>query len=189
MAKKTVDKWKAKKSFELVAPPIFNEKKLGKTFASEPEEVKGRTITLDYSDVVGKKKKRDKVKLHFEAEEVKGGKVPTKFLGHSIVPDYERSLTRKGTSKIYVNEKVTTKDKKDLNMKAIAITASQIKKSMQEKVRKGLREQVRKKASGKTLENLISDILSNKVGRSIKNNLSEVYPLKYVVIQKTEVNQ
>ncbi len=187
MATKTVDKWKAKKSFEIKAPEMFNNRKIGETFSDDPKKVPGRTIKVDYSELQGRRSKRTKVKLNFMIDKLQGTTATTKFLGHNIVSDFERSLSRKGTSKIYVNQKITLKEGREINLKAFAITLSQVRKAKQEDIRKGLIKLLKKKTKGKTLEKLINEILTNNFGKSIKKELSKVYPLKYVVVQKTEV--
>ncbi|MFO7872538.1 MAG: hypothetical protein R6U26_02730 [Candidatus Undinarchaeales archaeon] len=184
---KTVDKWKAKKSFEIVAPEMFNNKKIGVTFSDDPKKVPGRTVKVDYSEIQGRKSKRTKIKLNFMIDNLQGNTATTKFLGHNIVSDFERSLSRKGTSKVYVNQRVTLKEGKKINLKAFAITLSQVRKAKQEDVRKKLVELIKKKTEGKSLDKLMNEILTNQFGKGIKKELSKVYPMKYVIVQKTEV--
>ena len=52
MVKAAVDKWKTKKWFEIIAPPLFNEKKIGETLAADYRMLIGRKIEVSLSDLI-----------------------------------------------------------------------------------------------------------------------------------------
>ncbi|MFH1424250.1 MAG: hypothetical protein ABIG20_01050 [archaeon] len=188
MARETVDKWKSKKFFDVVAPPLFRNAVIGQTIASDIRKVPGRIVMANYSTIIGDPNSRNnKVKLKFKITGVKGEKAETEFLGHALVQDYQRSLARRRTSKVYKNQVVTTKDGKRLRVKSIIVTTRQVKKSMKSELGKKLLEFMAEDAKQYNYNEFINDAVSGRISMRMKKGLSKFYPLRHAVVEKTEV--
>lgn len=187
MSKATVDKWETKKFIEIHAPAFFNDAFIGETFSANPTAVVGRVIEANLTDVIGGDPRNQKFKLAFKIIDVKGDKAYTEFLGHRISQDYEHSLVRRRMSKLYTNQQVTTKDSKKLSVKSIIITQAQINKSRLSSIGKVYKEFVTSEAKEEHLMEFINSILSGKLVSKAKKAIHSVYPVRQVVIQKTEI--
>ncbi|MCX6695750.1 MAG: hypothetical protein NTU61_05595, partial [Candidatus Altiarchaeota archaeon] len=104
MAKKTVSTWKQKKLYTILAPENFDSQEIGHTIASEPEKIIGRTVKISLDELTKDRSKQYLIVV-FEASDVKGDKVHTKFKKFYISEGYLKSKVRKGSSKVdYMTE-------------------------------------------------------------------------------------
>ena len=92
--KKTIDTWKTKEWYSLVAPVAFNEKEFGETPSSAPEKLKGRTCKPTLREITGNLKKSH-INLTLRIKDIKGKKAYTELAGHEIQRDYVRRLIRR----------------------------------------------------------------------------------------------
>lgn len=190
MAKTSViDKWKTKKFFEIYAPKeIFNEVYLGETFAADHRAVPGRIIEVPLSSIFGgADAKQPQIKLLFRTEEPKGTHVSTKFLGHTTIQDYERSIARKRISKVYINQVAITKDSHRICVKAVLITLKNINKARQSALGKKFREFVSEESKSANFNEFLKSIFTGKLSIKAKKAVHSVYPVRQVVVQKTEI--
>ena len=188
MARGAVDKWKAKKWFEIVAPSMFNERVIGETFAATPKNLAGRVIETGLDAVTGEFNPRlQKTKLKFRVKDVSGGRATTVFLGHRIAQDFERSLVRRRTSKVYINQVVETKDKVKVRIKSFLVTTRQVNVSRQKLMREQYRDFMAAEATKQNLVEFINNILFNRIGAKCKRAMSKVYPIRHAIVQKTEM--
>lgn len=188
MARATIDKWKTKKSFDIVAPNLFNNKVIGQTFSASSKTILGRIIKASYADVSGSNNPRlQRIKLKFRIESVSGERAITKFIGYEISQDYERSLVRRRTSKIYINKKVTTKDNQNLRVKAIAVTIKKLNNSTLRDLNLKFSEFLENEAKTQNFSDFLNNVLTNKINLRSKKALINIYPLRHAVIQKIEV--
>ncbi len=188
MVKAAVDKWKLKKWFEIIAPALFKEKQIGETVANDYRQLLGRSVEVPLSELTNDPKLQ-RVKLLFRINEVKGERALTTFLGHVITQDYEHSLVRRRTSKIYSNQTVETKDGQKLVVKSFIIALTKINTARRNELRKQLLQVVAAMAKAENYEDFISSILYGKVSAQLKKDLHKIYPVRHVVIQKTEIPQ
>ncbi len=188
MVKATVDKWKLKKWYEIIAPALFQEKHIGDTVANDHRALIGRTVEVSLAELTNDPKTQ-RMKLRFRINEVKGERALTVFLGHVITQDYEHSLVRRRTSKIYSNQTVETKDGQKVVVKSFMVTGTKINLSRRNALRKKLIELVAELAKSETFPDFINSVLYGKLTTHTKKGLHTIYPLRHVVIQKTEIPQ
>lgn len=188
MVKAAVDKWKLKKLFEIIAPPLFKESHIGNTVANDHRQLIGRIVEVALSDLTGDPKLQ-RMKLRFRITDVKGERALTNFLGHVITQDYEHSLVRRRTSKIYVNQTVGTKDDKKVVVKSFIITMDKLNLSRRNALRLKLIEAIGQFAKTENFEDFINSVLYGKVSAHVKKELHKIYPVRHAVIQKTEIPQ
>jgi small subunit ribosomal protein S3Ae len=188
MAKATVDKWKSKKSFEITAPALFQERVIGHTIAYNAKELPGRVILASLSDMSGEfNPRQQRVKLRLKIDKVLGTTAKTIFLGSRLAQDYERSLVRRRTSKIYVSQDVVTKDNKKLRVKSILVTSRQVNSSRKGAIRLRYRDFLEAEAKTQSFNDFINNAVFGRLAPKTKKMMSTIYPLRHAVIQKTEV--
>ncbi|HIJ97893.1 TPA: 30S ribosomal protein S3ae [archaeon] len=186
MVKAAVDKWKQKKWFEIIAPAIFNDKKIGETMAADYRMILGRDCEIPLSDVSGDPKQQ-RIKLLFKIRDVKGERALTDYLGHKITQDYERSLARRRVSKLYSNQAVETKDGKKVAVKVIVVTFGKVNESIKGAIRKKLVEVINHTAKDEALVDFIHGVLQGRLTAKLKKELHKVHPIRHAVIQKAEI--
>ncbi len=186
MVKVAVDKWKQKKHFEIIAPALFKEKKIGETFAADYRMLMGRGCKVSLSDITGDPKMQ-RIRLVFKIQDVKGERALADYLGHEITQDYERSLGRRRNTKIYSNQKVETKDGRKVVVKSIIVANGKLNVSISNSLRKKLLEVVAAIAKEENFEDFIGAILHGKLSAKLKRELHKVHPIRSAIIQKSEI--
>ena len=82
---KTIDSWKKKKWYMLLAPEAFNHFELGETPANMPDEVEGRTVISNLMVLTGNSK-RQNTNVIFRVTKVQGDKAYTEFINYQMAP-------------------------------------------------------------------------------------------------------
>mgnify|MGYP000713436670 CR=1 FL=1 len=180
------DKWRLKKWYVVVAPPVFGEVVLGTTPADDPLKLIGRVMETTLYDLTGDFM-HVHIKLYFQIIRVEGNKCITRFKGHELARDYIRSLVRRRSSKIQGIFNVTTKDGYGLRITAIALTSYRCKSSQKRAIRKIMGEIIRTRASEVTLDQLIQDMVFGKLSADIFAEAKKIYPLRKVEIYKSKL--
>ena len=180
------DKWKLKKWYTIVAPPVFGNAILGTTPADDPNKLIGRVIESTLYDLTGDFTLVH-VKLYFQIIKVEDTTAYTRFKGHELSRDYMRSLTRRKSSKIQGIFDVTTSDGYGLRITATAFTSYRAKTSQKKAIRKIMGNIITSTAQKLTLDELIKAMLFGKLSTEIFNEAKKIYPLRKVEIYKSKL--
>ena len=133
-ARRTKDKWKSKKWFNIYAPASFTSAPIGEGLAEEPSMLVGRISEITMQEINGDFAQMH-VKLRFKVNEVRGQDAHTVFVGHDLTSDYVRRQTRRKHSKMDVAKDLVTKDGWSMVIKPLAISDLRIKSSQQTAIR------------------------------------------------------
>jgi len=191
--KKIVDKWKTKKWYELVAPDMFNNKVIGETVTSDPDNLLNRIVITNLGELEasGEINRRTftSTRVKLRIYKVAGKSAYTKYIGHGIIPSYLKMIARKGRTIIdsVVDEK--TKDKKGVRMKMVAITASNVSYNTKKNLRADMAEEVHNIVKEFELEKLISESLQGKVSSRVYSRLKKITKMLKVEIKKLELEE
>jgi small subunit ribosomal protein S3Ae len=190
LSKAVRDKWRLKKFYTVLAPPVFGGIVLGSTPADDPDKLIGRVMEVTLFDIVGDLAYAH-VKLYFQIISVDGDRALTRFKGHELLRDYVRSLTRRKSSKVTGIFDVWTKDGYGLRLTCVAWTRFKCKTSQKRAIRARMREVVEKTASEVTLDELIQLMIYSDREGSLAQRIDEVarkiYPLRKVEIVKSKL--
>ena len=182
------DKWKLKKWYDIIAPPIFNEVVIGQTPADEPEKLIGRVVDTTLYDIIGD---FTAVHIHLYFQIIKVDpdnlKAYTRFKGHELARDYIRSLTRRKSSKIEGIFDVWTKDGYGLRLTIDAFTAYRCKTSQKRAIRKIMKEVIENRVKELTLDELIDEMLKGTIAQEIAEKARKIYPIRRVEIYKSKL--
>ena len=181
---KTVDKWKKKKWFTLLAPKMFQERPLGQTCCSDPDLLQKRTITVNLMSLTGNIK-RQNTNIQFEAHSTQGEKILTHVKKIDLVPSFIKRKVRRHRDRIDESFICETKDKKHLRIKPMVVTASRTSRSVQTVLKEKLLETMVKTINNTTYEDLMQDIINFKLQRNIRSALSQTHPIYDVEIRST----
>lgn len=180
------DKWKVKKWYTVVAPPVFGEVPLGTTPSDNPLKLVGRVIETTLYDLTGDFTLVH-VHLYFQIVKIIGNKCITRFKGHELARDYMRSIVRRRSSKIQGIFNIRTKDGYGLRITAVVLTSYRCKTSQKRAIRKIMKEIIEQRASELTLNDLIKAMIFGKLSSEIFAQAKKVYPLRKVEIYKSKL--
>ncbi|MEB3759833.1 MAG: 30S ribosomal protein S3ae [Desulfurococcales archaeon] len=186
----TGDKWRIKKWYTVIAPPVFGEIPLGTTPADDPLKLIGRVMETTLFDITGDFA-HVHIKLYFQIINVDGDKAYTRFKGHELLRDYMRSLTRRKSSKITGIFDVWTKDGYGLRVTAVVFTRYRCNTSHKRLIRKRMKEVIEKRASESTLDEFIQAmVFSDQEGSlalDIEQAARKIYAIRKVEIAKSKL--
>ncbi len=180
------DKWKLKKWYTVIAPPVFNNAILGTTPADDPLKLIGRVMEVTLYDLTGDFTQVH-VHLFFQIIKVEEDKAYTRFKGHELARDYMKSLIRRRSSKIQGIFNVQTKDGYGLRITAVALTAYRCKTSQKRAIRKIMQNIIVKRASEMAFDELIQAMLFGDLAQEIFQEAKKIYPLRKVEIYKSKL--
>ncbi|OYT38240.1 MAG: 30S ribosomal protein S3ae [Desulfurococcales archaeon ex4484_58] len=180
------DKWKMKRWYEVLAPPVFGSVVVGTTPADDPLKLIGRVMETTLYDITGDITQVH-IKLYFQIIEVKDNKAITRFKGHELSRDYIRSLVRRKSSKIQGIFNVVTKDGYHLRLTIIALTAYRCKTSQKKAIRKIMHDYVMEKVPQLTLDELINEMIFGKMSTAIAERARKIYPIRKVEVYKSKL--
>lgn len=185
-ARRSKDRWKAKKWFNIYAPPMFSGALIGEALADEPDRLIGRVPEVTMQELTGDFSQMH-VKLRFKINEIKGSDAHTVFVGHDLTSDYVRRQTRRKHSKMDIVSSVVTRDGWEVVVKLLAISDLRIKSSQQTAIRTHLATAAQEVAGGNTLIELTKSVVSGDLSKDLSRRIKEIYPVKRIEVRRTEV--
>lgn len=184
--RRKIDTWKTKKTYEIIAPSMFDDKKIGETISSDPANLVGRTIEVTMREILGDFSKSH-IKVKFQITDVKGNLAYTKFKGQALSRDYIRSQIRRKTTRIESIIDVVTKDNYKLRVKVTGVAIGRAQTAQERIVRRAITEMTREMAAQVNIDQFVRDVVSNKVSIGLYRKINKVYPLKRVEVRKIKV--
>ena len=137
--RRTVDKWKKKTWFTILAPKEFDRKELGSTIAEKEENVLNRTVWANVRDLTNQPKKQH-ISILFKVNDVKGSKAYAIAVGHEIKEGYLRKFIRRRSSKVEVVQTATLKNGDSIRIKTVTVTGANIDRNKETDIRKVMKE-------------------------------------------------
>ena len=184
--KRTVDKWKRKQWFKVLASPEFDKREIAETPAEKDKNVVGRTLVANLGELTGERQKRHII-IKFKVKNVSGQQAFTEIVQHAINPSYINRMVRRRSSKIEAVQTLTTKDGKKLKIKTIALSQKKLDKRQEMAIRKEIVESIKRGCSKKDFSALIQLIVFGIMASKLFKDLKKIAPLKRVEIVKTVV--
>jgi len=200
--KKIIDPFAKKEWYDIKAPAIFNNTRVGKTCVNPTQgtkiasdNLKGRVFELNLADLQGDEDLGYR-KMKLKCEEVSGKDLLTSFHGMDFTTDKLRSLVRKWHSLIECFVDVKTTDGYILRVFCIAITkrrqkqvakTSYAQSAQIRNIRKKMTEIILKETAGTDLKGLFQKFIPEVIGKEIEKAASAIYPLQNVYIRKVKI--
>lgn len=184
--RKKIDAWKTKSLYDIFAPKMFGEVKIGETLASDASSLVGRVVETTARDLTNDFSKQH-IKLRFQIIDIKGDRAYTKFKGHSLSRDYMRSQIRRKTTRVERVTDVETKDAQKLRVKTIALAVGRAQTAQEKLIRKIMSDRVTKTAKKLNLDQFMQEVVIGKISSDMYKAASKIYPLKRVEVRKVKV--
>ncbi len=182
----SVKKAKQKQWHTIVAPKLFDEVEIGKTFSIEPKNLIGRRITVSAIDLTGNFSKYY-LKFIFRISEMNGEKALTTLDGTEILGDYISRMILRRVRRIDTIQDLKTKDGIILRVKALTVIGRRVKSSIQKQVSEKVKELIVGAITESTLEEIVEKMLNDEMKNRILQEASRIYPLRNFEFRKIEV--
>lgn len=184
-AAKVVDTWKQKRWYHINSPFLFGSRSIGETAALDDSGLIGRTVKMSLSVLTGDVKKQNTSAV-FEVTNIKNGMAETIVKRLEISPSSIRRMIRKGKDRIDLSILCATKDNVIVRIKPFLVTRGQTGGSVMTRMRNMLDALLRNEVINVSYDNLIKDILSNRLQKRIKDIVGKIYPVRTSEIRVVE---
>jgi ribosomal protein S3AE len=170
-----------KKTFFEVSAPLTATKM--HVYGTTMDELVGRTVLLDMTRSLRGKSFEVTMKIAKEGEALVGK--PNRM---SLAGSYIRRSMRKGTD--YVEDSFMT-DSKDGNVlvKPFMITRNRVSRGIRAALREATKEFLQGYIRMRTLNEIFSEIMTNKLQKELAMKLKKIYPLVFCEIRTIEIVQ
>jgi len=203
LGKKAADPFAKKEWYDLKAPSVFPIRDIGKTVVTKTQgqrnsrdSLLGRVMESSLGDLKENAEDDAYRKFAFKIEDIQGPQCLTQFHGMSLTTDKLRSLVRKWHSLIEAYVDVKTTDGYTVRLFAIGFTrrrpnqrrtTSYAQSSQVKQIRKRMIEAMVKEGSSGDLNELITKLMTEIIGREIEKTTNGIYPLQNVHVRKAKV--
>ena len=157
-AKKTVDKFKKKKWFRLVAPESFDNEEIGYTLGEKPANILNRTINISLDNISGNRRMRY-LSFIFKVKNIDKDNAVTVLEGHKADNSFINRLARRRKSKIDLVADVSMKDGKKARFSVAGLFDAKEEREKEKIIRKAIFEEIREEASKMTFDSFLKYML------------------------------
>ncbi|MCC7574373.1 hypothetical protein KO361_02180 [Candidatus Woesearchaeota archaeon] len=183
MASKNVSVKKKKKAwYGLYAPESMNNVFLGETQVYNPNDVVGKTLSLNLAMITNDMKKQNVI-ASFRVKEVKDNKGLTELIGYALSIAYIKRLVRRKRDKIDDSFLAKSKDGKSLRIKTVVMTNSKTHESATSAIRLSLRAKIKKTLKEVDFVDFVNSLINLRYQKDWKNSLGKIYPLKFLEVR------
>lgn len=168
-------KVKKKKWVSILASKSFNSEFLGEIPTFEPQSLVGRAITVNLMSLTRDIKKQN-TDIKFFIADVQGDKAVAEISGYYIHPSSLRRLVRREKERIDMSFTCKSSDGKNIRMKVVVVPELKIKGSVSVALKKTIINYACSYVAKTPFENIIRDLISNKLQKSLKDEIRKVYP-------------
>lgn len=186
--KVTKTKVKKKRWVQVLSPELFRNESIGEVPVSEPGSLIERTITVNLMSLTRDIKKQN-TSLKFIITNIKGDKAITQFHGYYLNSTSIRRLVRRGKEKIGLSIICKTFDNKKVRIMPLMIPYNKVKGSVASAFKKSTINYLTSYAAKTTFENMIRDLIANRLQRELKGVLKKVYPIRILEIAKLHIER
>lgn len=176
-AQKTIDSWKAKRWHKILAPKLFQEQEIGETPALEPSMLLGRTVQSNLLLLL-KDFKKQHVEITLEVCDIKGNTAFTRVKRYEISPSYIKKTVRREKDRIDDSFSCTTSDGVHVRIKPFVLTRFKTKNSIATAIRAKTKQLLQKMIQKQTYDQLVEDLVTYKIQKTLWEELKKVYPLR-----------
>src|SRR3989338_4178769 len=162
-------KQEAKKSFFEVKAPMTSTKI--SLYATSAQELHGKTIILDLTRSLRGKNLVLKMRVISDGTGLQAEPVTLELVG-----SYIRRMVRKGTDYVEDSFETLCKDA-DVVIKPFMITRNKVSRAIRRELRNRAKEHLIAYATTRTVKELFTELISNKIQKELSLKLKKTYPL------------
>ena len=180
------EKIKKKQFIKIIAPANFNEQAIGESLVNDASVLIGRKMKINLMTLTNDPRSQN-VQVSFEMTGLKGNSVMTEMVGYTVSPSFIKRLVRKDKTKIDHTFNSKTKDNVNIVLKPLILTLNKTSRSVETALRNTTQQLLNKKVSTIAYTSLMNEIISQRLQREIKKQLSKVYPVRHFDIREVKV--
>lgn len=181
-ARKTVDKWKKKKWFNVLSSKIFDKKPLGETPGEKPKNIMGRTFKCTLDIVTGQRTKRDYM-MSFKINDIQGQTASTVVSEFVVNKGTLGRTIRRRNSKVALVKRIPVVGGEAMTT-IVVVTDRKATNAQKTGIREMIEEQV-KTLNGRDFEVLVQELLLGSFSNELYKMASKVCPIKKVIVSKS----
>ncbi|MFH2027682.1 MAG: hypothetical protein ABIJ08_00955, partial [Nanoarchaeota archaeon] len=181
-------KVKKKKWVQIIAPKSFREQLIGEVTLVDTKDAIGRTVKVNLMELTSDMKKQN-TEIGFKIIKIQEGKALTEPINYSVSGSSIKRFVRRGKEKIDHSFDCETSDKRSVKVKPILITRFNVKKSVQTAIRKAAQEILTREIKKINKDTLFMYLVTNKLQKSLNDEISKIYPLKRAEIKQVIVKE
>ncbi|MBW2975602.1 hypothetical protein KY366_07825 [Candidatus Woesearchaeota archaeon] len=181
-------KAKKKRWIQVLCPELFRNELIGEIPVTSPTSLIGRTVTVNLMGLTRDIKKQN-TSIKFVISQIKGDNAVTDFYGYYLSPTSIRRLVRRGKEKIGFSVVLRTSDNKKIRIMPLMIPYNKVKSSVAVSFKKKAIASLRSYAEKTTFENMIKDLIINKLQRTMKSELKKIYPIRILEVAKLHIEK
>ena len=181
-ARKTVDKWKKKKWFNVLSSKIFDKKPLGETPGEKPKNIMDRTFKVTLDTVTGMRAKRDYV-IVFKINDIQGQTASTVISEFVVNKGTLGRTVRRRNSKVALVKRIPVVGGEAMTT-VVVVTDRKATNAQKTGIRAITLEQVNT-LNGKDFELLVQELLLGNFSNELFKRASKVCPIKKVIVAKS----
>lgn len=175
----TINKKAIKKKFFEIDIPLTATK--AKLYAANPEELKGRIIVIDMTKNLRGKNVELRAKVEVDKEEI-----TSELVSLIVIPSAIRRVMRRGTDYVEDSFTVSCKDAL-LRIKPFMITRNRVSRTVRNELRVNARKILEAYTTIKTVREIFSEVMTNKLQKTLSLRLKKIYPLAFCEIRWIEI--
>ena len=185
--KKTIDTWKLKHWYNVVAPKFLGEVHTTLVVpASDESLLENRAISIPLKEIT-----RDLNHIYttvkLRVSEVKSKSAFTKFIGHSVAREYVLTLVRRRRDALEVHLPLVSKDGIEFQLSALVVTSNTCSGKQKKALRNNLSALLKEKSSAMDFGDFVRAVLFQQLSGELHAKLQKIYPVRRVEITKTEL--
>ncbi len=177
--KKESTKVKKKSWVQILAPKTYQNQNIGESYVSTATNLLSRHIAVNLMTLTRDIKKQN-INASFEVSEVKENKAFTKMIGYKLMPAAIRRLVRRRKNKIADSVILKSKDGVLFRIKLIIITQFRVSRAISSAIRTQINDHFKEFASKNEFERFLSEMLTNRFQRSLKDEVKKIAPVKII---------
>ncbi len=182
MAKAVIQKnW-----YDIQAPDIFSEDKIGETPAEKESQLIDRRISKDLTSVFDGTDKYY-VDVHFRVTDVEGNKAFTEIDGMECSKEFVSRMVRKRSDRMDLVHDTETSDDRKVRVKVVGATVSNTSTKTLKASREAIKDAIDEKASEQSYEELMENIFADNLQKGIRDAANGIYPFRELEVRKTEL--
>lgn len=187
---KVVDRWKLKKWYTVVAPPLFDNKEMCEVVATDEKSLMNRVVKMSLMELLSTSSQTAMFTfLKFRISEIAGTKAITKLIGHDVSSSYIRTFARRGKTLLHQAVDTKTKDDQTVRIKVVAVASGRISSTTKKNLRARIVEELAAVGPQFTYDELMQEILYGRMVSKIYNKLKQITSMRRFEVRRTEKHE
>jgi len=185
MAQVQITKKGRKKWYPVAASEHFNKGIIGEILSYDAQTLIGRHLRINLSHLTGDMRNQN-INVTFRIIQLVKDVAETEIAKYTLVNTFIKRIVRSSKDRIDDSFVVTSKDNVQLRIKPLYLTRNNTQHSVSTRIREKGCEEIKTMVSSQSASAFFTEVFMNKVQKTLRSNLSKIYPLQSVEIRSIE---